>query len=90
MREGSGVWATIPGCALACGGAGLLVVLGQGMMNGGLRASGWARVVAGSAEVFAGGALAGVVVCGFLWGLDVWLGNFKEREANESSWPGDA
>jgi len=90
IREVSGVWATIPGCALACGTAGLLVVLAQGMMNGGLRATAWARVAAGSAEVFAAGALAGVVVCGCLWGLDVWLGNFKEREAHEGSWPGDA
>ena len=90
MREVSGVWATIPGCALACGGTGVLVVLAQGAVNGGLRAAGWARALAGAAEVFAAGAPAGALVCGFLWGLDVWLGNFKEREGNESSWPGDA
>ncbi len=86
LREVSGVWMTIPGCGVVCGCAGAGMVMVQGALNGGLAVAGWARVVVGVAEVLVAGGGVGIVVCGFLWGLDKWLGNFKAMEANDVSW----
>jgi len=72
-----------------CGLAGALMVLGQGALNGGIAASGAQRVVFGVTGVFVAGGVAGILVCGCLWGLDVWLGNFKvAEEAEDVSWSG--
>ena len=86
LRAVSGLVTTVPGSALACGVAGVLVVLAQGAVNGGLRMAGWARASAGAAEIFVAGTLVGAAVCGGLWLLDSWLGNFKERETDDDAW----
>ena len=89
LREVSGAWGTIPGCGLVCGLAGVAMVLGQGALNGGIASAGAQRVLAGGAGVFVAGGLVGILVCGCLWGLDVWLGNFKAtEEADDVSWSG--
>ena len=89
LKEVSGVWGTIPGCGLACAVAGAGMVMAQGALNGGLASVGWQRVFVGTVEIFIASGVAGILVCGCLWGLDVWLGNFKVmEEADDVSWSG--
>ena len=83
LRQGSAWMATPPGCALACACAGTLLTLAQGALNGGLASAGWARVAAGILGVFLSGGVAGILMCGGLWALDAWLGNFKVVEARD-------
>ena len=81
LRDVSHTLGTVPGCGLACGCAGVLMVMWQGVLNGGVKSWGWARTLVGAAEIFFAGCVAGAAVCGALWLLDAWLGNFKAREA---------